>query len=120
MAQEWNPNVNKKAYGADGGYTENTERVEFKSGRTVFYRKNSTARKTHALNFYFDDKKDVYGKTEFQWFLEWYEVTVQCGALSFYFPDVSAGTGTREYYITEAPKWRGQAQKEVSMTFEEA
>lgn len=120
MAQEWDVHVNKRAYGEDGSYAENTERVEFKSGRAVFYRKNSAAKKTHALNFQFDDVVKKEGRTEFQWFLFWYEMTIQCGALSFYFPDVTTGDGTREYFITEVPSWNGQAKKEVSLQFEEA
>ncbi len=35
MAQNWSTHVNTDFYGQDGGYKDNTEKGEFKSGRTI-------------------------------------------------------------------------------------
>ena len=72
MAAEWNKNVNKNFYGQDGNYKDNRETIEFKSGRTVYYQKNSTPKKTHAVNVQLADTgtKRIDGKTEFEHFLD--------------------------------------------------
>lgn len=121
MAQNWNSNVNTKFYGQDGGYNDNTEKVEFKSGRTVHYLRNSLPRKTHSLMLRCKDKgtAKISGKTEFEWFLYWYENTVKSGALTFYLTDVITGSGTKEYRFTETPSWNGQRYKEISLSIEE-
>ncbi len=120
MAQEWDSHVNTRFYGQDGSYAENTEEVEFKSGRKIYYLKNSTPSKTHALSLTVDDREKVDGKTEFQWFLYWYENTIKSGTLSFYLTDIIAKEGTREYRITEPPTWEGLGAKEIELQLEEA
>lgn len=119
MAQDWNSHVNTKLYGQDGNYEDNREKVSFKSGRTIYYQKNSTPKKTHAMNLYVDDKTAVGGKTEFQWFLYWYENTIKSGTLSFNFTDIITHSGTKEYKLKEVPAWKGQKNKEIALTFEE-
>ena len=88
--QYWNTHVNTKFYGQDGSYNDNTEKVEFKSGRTIRYLRNSVPKKTHALQLRVKDKgfPKVGGKTEFEWFLYWYEVTIKSGTLPFYLTDI--------------------------------
>lgn len=121
MAKEWSKYVNQKFYGADGGFLDNTEQIEFKSGRIVKYLKNSRAQKTIAVNLYLDDIKDVDGKTEFLHFLDWYENEIKCGTERFSLPDVVNKSGERkEYMLKEAPTWNGQGKKEVSLNLVEA
>ncbi|MCF0222952.1 MAG: hypothetical protein HUK20_01665 [Fibrobacter sp.] len=119
MAQNWDSHCNTKAYGADNAYVDNRESIEFKSGRKIFYKKNSLAKKTHALKFCFNDSTEVDGKTEFEWFLFWYEVTLKSGTESFYFTDIITHAGTKEYKIKESPTWSGLKEKEISLSFEE-
>ncbi|MCM1218949.1 MAG: hypothetical protein NC548_31085 [Lachnospiraceae bacterium] len=119
MAQNWSAHCNTDAYGQDGGFEENREELEFKSGRKIFYNKNSKPKMTHALNFRFDDKAKIGGKTEFEWFLYWYEVTMRGGSESFYFDDIITHMGKREYLLANPPTWTGQRTKEVSVTFTE-
>ena len=120
MAQNWSAYCNADAYGQDGGYDDSREEVKFKSGRTIYYNRNSKPKKTHALNFHFDDSRKTNGKTEFEWFLFWYENTLRGGTESFYFDDIVSHKGKNAYYITEPPSWTGQKTKEVSLTFKEA
>ena len=42
MAVNWSTYVNTDFYGQDGSYKENTEKIEFKSGREIEYLKNVT------------------------------------------------------------------------------
>lgn len=121
MAKEWSKYVNQKFYGADGGFLDNTEKVEFKSGRTVKYLKNSRAQKTIAVNLYLDDTKVVDGKTEFLHFLDWYENEIKCGTERFFLLDLVGKSGKKkEYELNEPPTWNGQSKKEVSLTLVEA
>jgi hypothetical protein len=120
MAQAWNSHVNTKFYGADSTYNDNVERITYQSGRTVEYLKNSTPVKTHTLMLRADDSVQAGGRTEFQWFLYWYENVILSGSLSFYLPDVVTHTGTREYKLASPPSWKGQKTKEVSLKLEEA
>lgn len=119
--QYWNTHVNTKFYGQDGSYNDNTEKVEFKSGRTIRYLRNSVPKKTHALQLRVKDTglSKVDGKTEFEWFLNWYEVTIKSGTLPFYLTDIVTGRGTKAYKLTETPSWRGQRYKEISINIEE-
>ena len=121
MAEQWSAYVNTKFYGQDGGYNDNAETLEFKSGRTIKYMKNSAPKKTHAVNLRCNDRDAdrTDGKTEFGWFLDWYENTVKSGTVPFRLADIATGTGTKEYMLKEAPTWTGQGFKEVSMTLEE-
>lgn len=120
MAVNWSAYVNADFYGQDGSYKENTEKVEFKSGRTIEYLKNSAAKKTHALNLTLKDKgtPKIAGKTEFEHFLYWFENTVKSGTIPFYLTDIITGSGTKLYKI-EVDGWTGQRNKEVSVTLEE-
>lgn len=121
MAKEWNKYVNTKFYGHDGGYKENTEEVEFKSGRVIQYLKNSVPKKTHAVNLRCNDCKNerVFGKTEFEWFLWWYEYVIKSGSEPFYLTDLTTGSGTKEYRLKDTPSWNGQKHKEISLSLEE-
>ncbi len=119
----WPAGVNKKAYGQDSSYDENREEVEYKSGRRIYYRKNSIERQTHAVNLSMDDKKPISGsKTEFRVFLAWFENDIKGGTVPFYFPDVTVRDGQTErlYYMKETPTWSGQGRKEVTFTLEDA
>lgn len=118
MAQNWNSNVNTNFYGADGSYKDNTEKVEFKSGREISYLKNSLPKKECSVNVRCKDKgtPKINGKTEFEWFLWWYENTIKSGTIPFYLTDIITGTGTKLYRLKDPPKWNGQKYKEVSLT----
>ena len=120
MAAEWSEHVNADFYGADNGYNENTEEVEFKSGRKIKYLKNSVPKKTHALNLNCKDKgtPKTDGKTEFEWFLYWYENTVKSGTVPFYLTDLVTGIG-RKLYKIKVKSWTGQRNKEISLELEE-
>lgn len=120
MAANWSAYVNTKFYGQDGGYNENTEKVEFKSGRSIEYLKNSVPKKTHSLNLTVKDKgtQKTDGKTEFVHFLDWYENTVKSGTIPFYLTDIITGSGTKLYKI-KVDGWTGQRNKEINLTLEE-
>ena len=120
MAVNWSSNVNTHFYGQDGKYKDNTEKVEFKSGRTIEYLKNSIPKKTHALNLSLKDKgtPKTGGKTEFEWFLDWYENIAKSGTIPCNLTDIITGSGTKQYLIT-VEGWKGQKIKEISLTLEE-
>lgn len=114
-------------YGLDGSYTENTEEVSFKSGRTIQYLKNSTPKKQYSLNLWLNDTKAItdstlgQSRTEFGWFLYWYENTVKSGTETFYLENIVTRDDTfNEYRLIDIPSWNGQANKEVTITIEEA
>lgn len=117
---EWSEYVNADLYGQDGSYNDNTEEVEFKSGRKIEYLRNSVPKKTHALNLSCKDKgtPKINGKTEFEHFLYWYENTVKSGTIPFYLTDVITGSG-RKLYTIKVDGWTGQKNKEISLTLEE-
>lgn len=121
MAENWSKYVNARFYGQDGGYEENTEKLEFKGGRTVEYLKNSAPKKTHAVNLCLADKGTARtdGRTEFEHFLDWYENDVKSGTVPFYLTDIITGSGERLYRV-KVDGWTGQRYKEVSLTLEEA
>jgi hypothetical protein len=120
MAQNWNSNVNTDFYGQDGGYKDNTEKVEFKSGRTINYLKNSRPKKTHAVNLRCKDKgtPKTDGKTEFEHFLYWYENTAKSGTVPIYLTDIITGNGTKQYLV-KVDGWSGQRFKEINLQLEE-
>lgn len=120
MAQNWSAYVNTNFYGQDGSYKDNTEKVEFKSGRTIEYLKNSVPKKTHALNLRCKDKgtPKVDGKTEFEHFLYWFENTVKSGTIPFYLTDIITGSGTKLYRI-QLDGWTGLKYKEISLSLTE-
>lgn len=119
---DWPQGVNQNAYGADDGYADNREEVQFKSGRRVYYLKNSVPRKTHSFMLKFDDSAVVSNSmTEWGLFKNWYENTIKSGTLPFWFRDLSnKGTNERLYYMTEFGGAKGQKTKEASFVFEEA
>ena len=117
MAVNWNPYVNKKFYSHNGQYEENFEKVSFKSGREVFYKKNTLPRKEHSVKLWCDDKTLINGKTEFEWFLDWYENELESGTETVIL-DCFEGY-QKEYRLDAAPSWRGQAKKEISLHFKE-
>lgn len=120
MAAEWSALVNSDFYGADSGYKDNTEEVEFKSGRSIAYLKNSVPKKTHAVSLKCNDTgtQRVDGKTEFEHFLDWFENTVKSGAVPFYLADIVTHSGRRLYRI-KVTGWTGQRSKEVDIELEE-
>ena len=118
MAQYWNGHVNTKFYGQDGGYKENTESVEFKSGRSIEYLKNSTPKRTHSLNLRCNDSIKIDGRTEFEWLLYWYENTIRSGTIPVYLTDIVTHTGYTLYRV-KIEGWNGQKSKEISLVLEE-
>lgn len=121
--QQWDSHVNTGFYGQDGGFLENKETIEFKSGRKIDYLKNSLPVKTHTLLLTVKDKGTplIEDKTEFEWFLYWYEHTIKSGTLPFYLTDIISGKGQKVYKLASTPSWdAGQMYKELSITLEEA
>ena len=120
MAERWCEFVNTMFYGQNGEYKDNTEKVEFKSGREIVYLKNSVPKKSHTLNLRCQDKgtPKIAGKTEFEHFLYWFENTVKSGTIPFLLTDIVTGTGERLYKI-EVTGWTGQRYKEVSLKLKE-
>lgn len=116
---EWSNRVNTNFYGEDGRYLSNREKIEFKSGRTIYSLNNSVPKKEHALKLRVNDTDKADGKTEFEWFLYWYENTIKSGTIPFLLADIVTGTGLKNYMLTEEPNWSGQAYKEISITLEE-
>lgn len=119
----WPGSLNTKVYGMESGWVDNREKLEYKSGRSVYYLKNSTPRKRHPIMMKFDDSKPLPGSslTEWKYFQNWFENTIKSGALPFLFPDLSnKGTGTRLYYMDEIGDGKGQREKKISFTLEEA
>lgn len=119
MAQLWDSHVNSKFYGQDGSFEDNREKITYKSGRTIYHLKNSTPKKTHAVNIRVQDYTRVNGKTEFEWFLYWYEETIKSGTLFFYLTDFETQTETKQYCLAAEPKWTGQKYKEISLQINE-
>ncbi len=119
MAVSWNSNVNTKFYGMDGNYKENRDEVEFKSGRKVYYLRNSLPKKAVALMLALDDKKLVNSKTEFKWFLYWFENTCKSGTVPFTLSDVMGSGQNKTYQFLDLPTWTGQKTKEITLTLEE-
>jgi len=119
----WATGVNNKAYGQSSQFVDNKETVELKSGRKIYYLKNSAARKTHSVVMRFDDDAIVSdSKTEFELFIYWWETEIKSGTEPFYFPDITLkdGTTNRAYYMSDNPAYAGQKTKEVKFTLEDA
>ncbi len=115
----WNSNVNTNFYGLDANYQENRDEVAFKSGRKIYYLRNTLPKKTFALGLALDDITEVSGKTEFQWFIYWLEYTNRSGTVPFYLEDVMGSGDTKTYQFAEMPTWTGQGVKKISLTLEE-
>lgn len=117
MAQ-WPNNVNNDFYGLDGTPEDNREQVKYKSGRTIYYKKNSLQKISHAVLLRLNDSVKTDGETEFERFLSWYETTAGSGTVPVTLTDIEAKTGTKDYYVT-ITSWNGQRYKELSLTLEE-
>ncbi len=121
MNAQWNKYVNHNFYGQDGNYKDNRKKVEFQSGRTIYYQNNSVSKKSHSVNLQLADtgteKKN--GKTEFEHFLDWYENTIKNGTIPFYLPDIITGKEQKLYQFKNPPSWKGQQYKEITLTLEE-
>lgn len=115
----WCNKVNQNFYGLDSSYTENTKSISFSSGRKITYLKNTTPKKKYALLLSVDDLKKIEGKTEFEWFLDWYENTILSGTEEFLLNDVITHKGLKSYVLSSIPTWKGQAIKQISLTIEE-
>ncbi len=115
----WPSNVNNKFYGLDATPEENREQVKYKSGRTIYYKKNSAQKVTHAVLLRVNDSiKDLNNKTEFIRLIEWYEATAGSGTVPVTLTDLETKTGTKDYFVTIGG-WSGQRFKELTLTLEE-
>lgn len=122
----YSPLCNQKAYNASFSFVDNTQKQEYKAGRAIFYKKNSTPQRKITFSLDFEDSTRLdNGITEFKTFLLWYESTLQGSANTFWFPDLigkkSAGGSYdvqdyKEYRIIEPLQWSGQKTKEVQIT----
>lgn len=115
----WNSHVNTNFYGLDSTFIDNTKEVSFASGRKIKYLKNTTPKKRFSFMLSVDDKKRVEGKTEFEWFLYWYENEVYSGTESFKLLDFITHSALKDYILDGVPTWKGQAIKEISLSIEE-
>lgn len=120
MAVNWSIHVNTDFYGQDGSYKDNTEKVEFKSGREIEYLKNSLPKKTRSVNLWLKDTgtAKIDGKTEFQHFLSWYENTAKSGTVPCNLKDIITGNEMKQYRV-KITGWTGQKHKEVSLELTE-
>ena len=120
MAVDWSAKVNTNFYGQDGRYQENTEKVEFKSGREIEYLKNSVPKKTHVVNLWLKDTgtAKIDGKTEFQHFIYWYENISKSGTVACNLTDIINGNGKKQYKV-KVTGWKGQQHKEISLELTE-
>ena len=115
----WDNTVNNNFYGLDATPDNNREEVKYKSGRVIYFKKNSIQRIKHNVLLRLNDSiKDSNGKTEFTRFLDWNETTNGSGTVPITLTDIEAKTGTKDYYVLVG-NWSGQAFKEISLTLEE-
>lgn len=120
--QSWHISVGTCFYGADYSYIDNREKLDFKSGRSVYYLKNSLPNRRITLNLMVNDSRYIgqTQKTEFQIFLDWYENTIKSGTIPFYLDNVVfKDKGPRLYIMAEPPTWSGQKEKELNLVLEE-
>lgn len=116
MAVTWPSGVNQKAYGMDTAPGDNTERVEFESGKARTYQKNSVNKKRHSFMLdLIDDGVDG----EYATFVNWWDYNLASGSLSFFFPDLITHSGNTEYRPTGQYSAVGQKHKEVTIEVEE-
>ena len=114
----WPSNVNNNFYGRDATPDDNREQVKYKSGRVIYYKKNSAQKTTHAVKLRLNDEIKTDGATEFERFLSWYETTAGSGTVPITLTDIITRTGTNNYYVT-LQNWSGQRFKELSLILEE-
>lgn len=114
----WPSNVNSDFYGLDATPEDNREQIKYKSGRVIYYRKNSAQKITHAVKLRLNDEIKSEGTTEFERFIAWYSTTAGSGTVPVTLTDIEAKTGTKDYFVT-VQNWSGQRYKEISLTLEE-
>ena len=114
----WPSNVNSNFYGMDATAVDNREQVKYKSGRVVYYKKNSVQKLSHAVKLRLNDSIKTDGQTEFGRFLTWYYEQNGSGTVAVTLTDLEKKTGTKDYYIF-LENWSGQRFKELSLTLEE-
>ena len=115
----WPAGVNQDAYGLDISGGANVEAVEFESGKSRTYLKNSAPKKVFSFLLSMDD---VGPASEFKQFVEWFDDTLKSGSESFEFPDLlNRGMGDIEYRIIPGESYGAsrQKRKEVSLSVEE-
>lgn len=116
MAVSWPSGVNQDVYGMDIGGGDNVAKIEFESGKSRTYLKNSAPKKVFAFVI---DMEDIGASSEYKLFTSWWENTLLSGALSFYFPDLITHSGLKEYRTTDTYSAVGQKHKEVKLSVEE-
>lgn len=119
MSVSWPTNVNSDFYGMDASPEENRTQIKYKSGRTIYHRKNSKQKITHAVKLRLEDS--TIGDdtcTEFTRFLAWYEDTNCSGTAAVSLTDIELQSGTKDYYCT-LTGFSGQKYKELDLTLEE-
>lgn len=116
MAVAWPAGVNQDAYGMDTAPIDNTERVEFESGKARTYLKNTAVKKIHSFMLSLNDEGPG---SEYKTFVAWWDTVLLGSAMSFYFPDLVTHTGTKEYRMVSMFSATGQRLKEVSLSVEE-
>ena len=99
---EWNPLVNRELsldgeYGLEGGYIET---LEFESGKKRTHLKNSFVPVEYpSLSLMLNNTIPTEsGKTEFEEFRRWHDVSLRYGILPFYFPRI--GYRMKDYIKT--------------------
>ena len=117
MAVNWPVNVNKKAYGMNSGAKNNLESVDFESGKSRTYLKNSSPKMIFSFNLSFLD--DGTSTCEYRLFWSWWQNVLLSGSESFYFENLLTHSGYKEYKMTQVPTSTGQNPKEVSLSVEE-
>lgn len=116
MAVAWPIGVNKEAYGMDTSPGDNIERVEFESGKSRTYLKNSAPKKIHSFMLALEDSGDG---SEYKLFVAWWDDVLLSGSLSFLFPNLITHGADKEYRPTGTYSATGQRLKEVSLSVEE-
>lgn len=116
--EQWPENVNSRFYGLDGETEENRKEIKFKSGRRIYHRINSSAKKRYALKLWLEDTIKTNGLTEFGRFMEWYDTINGSGSVPITLPAIEDSSVMKEYYVYMT-NWNGQKNKELSLTLEE-
>lgn len=114
----WPENVNNKFYGLDGTPDDNRVQVKFKSGRTIYHKRNTIVKKLYSVKLRLDDKIKTNGKTEYERFLDWYENENGSGTAPVELTDLTAKTGIKTYFVV-LENMNGQRYKELTLNLEE-
>ncbi|MCR5723462.1 MAG: hypothetical protein K6G80_00070 [Treponema sp.] len=116
-AVSWPYGVNMKAYNATDGAVENTIELEFESGKTRTYNKNTRSRRAFSFNICCLNNNTA--SCEYVRFWTWWCDVLKGGANTFYFTDLLTKTGLTEYRMTSTPSATGQRYKEITIEVEE-